>query len=55
MGEDTDDFGEAVGLEDVEEFKAFLRINDVCWTRKIMHEEDGKSNGPFRIQTNRLP
>ena len=54
MGEDANDFGEAVRLKDVEEFKAFLLINDVCWTRKIMHE-DGKFNGPFRIQTNRLP
>jgi hypothetical protein len=55
VGEDANDFGEAVRLEDVEEFKTFLLINDVCWTRKMMHEEDGKFNGPFRIQTNHLP
>lgn len=49
MGEDADDFWEAVGLEDVEEFEGFLSM---CENNALGR---WKCNAPSRIQTNHPP
>jgi len=50
MGEDANDFGEAVRLEDVEELEGFLSATCV---RQGKYKK--KMNAPSQIQMNRPP
>ena len=49
MGEDADNFWEAMGLEDVEEFKSFLLFSvmmsggkNLTWRKNEMHHLESK-------------